>query len=168
MSTIADAWQAGINAVIADNTINRGAFADAIRTVVTIQFSNAQATAWIDAVAAELERTNVINNPTYNNLRSHVIDDPVKHRALFDSMSTVQQLVEGQPAIQALYLLELRGDRDNIDGALTRVNALIAAEPSGPVGRLVKEVLRQGKQQLRDHKEQVRNEIRTITGDPDS
>lgn len=168
MSTINDAWQAGINAVIADNTLNRGGFADAIRTIVTIQFSNAEATAWIDAVAAELERTNVINNPTYNSLRGHVIDDPVKHRALFDSMATIGQLAETQPATRALSLLELREERDNIQAALDRCDVLIAAEPSGIVGRLVKEVLRQGKQSLRQHKEEVRNQIRNITGDPDS
>lgn len=168
MTTVNEAWQAGIDAVIADNTISRGEFADAIRTVVTIQFSNSDATSWIDAVAAEFDRVNAINNPTYNNLRGHIIDDAVAHLALFDSLATIGQLPETKPAADALELLELREQRDNINAALTRCDDLIAAEPSGVVGRLVKEVLRQGKQSLRDHKEQVRNQIRNITGDPDS
>lgn len=168
MSTINDAWQAGINAVVADNTLNRGGFADAIRTVVTIQFSNADAGAWIDAVAAEFNRLGIINNPTYGNLRGNIIGDAVAHRLLFDSLATIGQLPETTPAAQALHLLELREERDNINGAIDRCNILIAAEPGGVVGRLVKDVLRQGKDNLRGHKEQVRNEIRNITGNPDS
>lgn len=168
MTTISEAWQAGIDAVVADNTLNRGGFADAIRTVVTVRFSNAEAGDWIDAIAVEFNRLGIINNPTYGNLRGNIIGDAVAHRLLFDSLATVQQLPEGQPAISALNLLDLREQRDNIDAAITRCNDLIAAEPGGVVGRLVKDVLRQGKESLRGHKEQVRNEIRNITGDPDS
>lgn len=168
MTTLSDAWQAGIDAVVADNTINRGDFADAIRTVVTVQFSNAEATAWIDAVAVEMERLGIINNPTYNNMRGHIIDDPVKHRAMFDSLATIQQLPEGKPAERALELIDLREERDNIDAALDRCNVLIAAEASGIIGRFVKEILREGKEKLRGHKEEVRARIKRITGDPDS
>lgn len=168
MSTIGDAWQAGIDAVIADNTINRGAFADAIRTVITVRFSNSDATDWIDAVAAELERTNVINNPTYNNMRGHIIDDPVKHRELFEAMATISRLPTSAVAAEALLLIELREDRDNIAAALDRSDVLIAAEPSGVVGRMIKDILRRGKDDLRQHRENVRNQIQQITGDPDS
>jgi len=168
VSTYNDAWQAGIDAVIADNTINKGDFADAVRTVITIQFSNAEATDWIDAVAGEFDRVNAINNPTYNSLRGDIIDDAVKHRAMFDALSTIGQLPTTKPAAQALLLLELREERDNINGALARCDVLIAAEPSGIIGRFIKDILRRGKEDLRGHKEQVRNEIRNITGDPDS
>ena len=168
MSTISDAWQAGIDAVVADNTINRQGFVDAIQTVITSGFSNAEGNAWVDAVAVELERTNVINNPTYNNMRGHIIDDPAKHRELFDAMATIGRLPETQPATQALDLIELREERDNIDAAIDRCNVLIAAEPPGVVGRFVKDVLRRGKEDLRGHKQLVRERIQQITGDPDS
>lgn len=168
MTTYNDAWQAGIDAVVADNTLNRGGFADAIRTVLTTRFSNSDATAWIDAIAAEFERTNIINNPSYNNLRGHIIDDPVKHRAAFDALSTVAQLPETAPAAQSAELIGLREERDNIDAAIARLDAIIAAEPNGVVGRLVKDVQRQGKDNLRGLKQQVRERIRQITGDPDS
>ena len=135
MSTYNDAWQAGIDAVVADNALNRGGFADAIRTVVTIQFSNSDATDWIDAVATELNRVGLINNPTYNNMRGNIINDAVAHRAMFDALATIGRLPETQPAIAALNLLELREERDNIDAAIDRCNVLIAAEPPGVVGR---------------------------------
>ena len=86
----------------------------------------------------------------------------------FDSLATIGQLPETQPAAEALRLLALRDDRDNIDAAIDRCNVLIAAEPGGTVGRLVKEVLRGGKDQLRGYKEDVRAQIKQITGDPDS
>ena len=167
MTTYNEGWQAGIDAVVADPTINRGAFADAIRTVLTARFSNAEATAWIDAVAIEFERLNIINNPTYNNLRGNIIDDPVAHRSLFDSLSTVGQLAETRVAATSADLIGLREERDNINAAIDRLDVLIAAEPNGVVGRLVKDTMRQGKDSLQLRREEVRNQIRTITGDPD-
>ena len=167
MTTYNDAWQAGIDAVVADTGLNRGGFADAIRTVLTARFSNSEATSWIDAVATEFERLNIINNPTYNNLRGNILDDPVAHRELFDSLATIPRLPETAPAVESALLITLREERDNIDAAIDRLNVLIAAEPNGVVGRLVKETMRQGKDNLRGRKEEVRNQIRNITGDPD-
>ena len=168
MSTLQDAWQAGIDAVIADNTLNRGGFADAIRTVITTRFSNSDATDWIDAVATELNRLGIINNPTYNNLRGNILANPTAHIELFDALATLSQLPETRPAVDALELLELREERDNIDATLDRCDVLIAAEPSGIVGRFIKDILRRGKEDLRGHKALVRNRIQQITGDPDS
>ena len=167
MTTYNEAWQAGIDAVVADTGLNRGGFADAIRTVLTSRFSNSDATSWIDAVATEFDRLSIINNPTYNNLRGNILADPVAHRALFDSLSTVAQLAETRVAAVAADLIGLREERDNIDAAIDRLNVLIAAEPNGVVGRLVKETMRQGKDSLQVRREEVRNQIRTITGDPD-
>lgn len=170
MTTTADAWQAGIDAVVADNTLNRGAFADAIRTVITAGYSNAEATAWIDAVAAEFNRLGIINNPTYNNLRGNIIDDPVAHRALFDALATgLDALPETFVTAGAVRLLDLRDDRDAADLAMDRMDVLIAAEP-GPasVRRLVRGILRDGKDLLRHNKQQARDLIRALTGDPDS
>lgn len=169
MTTVADAWQAGIDAVVADNTLNRGGFVDAMQTVITQGFSNAEGNAFVDAVAVVYEQSNIINNPTYNNLRGHIIDDPVKHRTSYDSLAVaINSLPEFVPVNEAAQLMDLREERDNVDAAITRCDDLIAAEPPGVVGRLVKEVLRGGKRELRGHKEQLRDQIRNLTGDPDS
>lgn len=168
MTTPADAWQAGIDAVVADNTLNRGGFVDALQTVLVRRFTNQEGNDWVDAIAARFDSLNIINNPTFNNLRGHIIDDPVAHRDLWDSLAvTILQLPESLPAIESARLIELRDERDNIDGAIDRCNVLIDAEPPGTVGRLVKEVLRGGKNELRGQKERLRDEIRNITGDPD-
>lgn len=167
MTTTTEAWQAGIDAVVADGTLTRGAFADAIRTVLTANFSNAEATAWIDAVAAEFNRLGQINNPTYNNLRGNIIADAVVHRALYDALATLGQLAEIKPAELSAELIELRDERDNADAAIDRLDVLIDDEPAGPTRKLVRDVLRQGKDQLRQHKQDLRNRIQQIVGDPD-
>jgi len=169
MSTISDVWKAGIDAVIADNTINRQGFVDAMQTVITQGLSNQEGNDYVDAVAAEYNRLGSINNPTYSSLRGDIVSrGDVASLAFYESLTTVAQLPESKPVENALELQLLREDRDNIDAAIDRCNVLIAAEPAGPVGRLVKEVLRHGKDNLRGHKEEVRNQIKQITGDPDS
>ena len=168
MPTTSDAWQAGIDAVVADNTLNRAGFVDAIQTVLTSNFSNAEGVAWVDAVAVELDRLAIINNPTYNNLRGHVIADAVINRAVYDSLSTLGQLPEIQPAQESAELITLRDERDTVDDAIDRLDVLIANEPAGPTRPLVRDVLRQGKETLRAHKQALRERIKQITGDPDS
>ena len=166
---IGDAWQAGIDAVVADNTLNRGGFVDAMQTVITDGLSNAEGNAYVDAVAVQFEALGLINNPTYNNLRGNIIADPVAHRNLYDALgANLNNLPEAQPVLNAAALTALRDDRDNVDGAITRCDDLIAAEPAGTIGRLVKDVLRDGKRSLREYKQQLRDQIRNITGDPDS
>lgn len=163
MTTINDAWQAGIIAVVADNTLNKGGFADAVRTVISSNYSNAEATAWIDAVADEFNRLTVISNPTYVNMRGHIIDDPVAHREVFDAMSTIGQLPETQPAVPALELIDLRTERDEINASIT---TMVAFRPG--TTRQVKDALNIGIDGLIAHREQVRQRIQQITGDPDS
>ena len=166
---IGDAYQAGIDAVVADNTLNRGGFVDAMQTVITSNLSNAEGNAYVDAVAAEFNRLGLINNPTYNNLRNNMIADPVLHRGLYDALATtLNALPEATPVLEAAQLTELREDRDNADAAITRLDDISAAEPGPPaVRRLVREILRDGKRQIREHKQNVRDQIRNILGDPD-
>lgn len=169
MATIEEAYQAGIDAVVANNTLNRGGFVDALQTVITDNFSNAEGNAWVDALAAEFNRLGIINNPTYNNLRGNIIADPVVHRALYDALAvSINALPETNPVLEAAELTRLRDDRDNADAAIDRCQALIDAEPAGTVGRLVKEVLRDGKRLLREYKQQLRDQIQNLTGDPNS
>jgi len=171
MTDIQQAYRAGIDAVVLDNALNRGGFADAIRTVLTAQFSNADATGWIDAIAALYESVGIINNPTYNNLRGSIINAESADEAegLFSALSaSISQLPETAPAVTSAQLIDLRDERDNIDAAITRCQDIIDAEPGGTLGRLVKEVLRNGKDLLREEKRAVREQIQFITGDPDN
>lgn len=171
MTDIVEAFRAGIDAVIADNTLNRAGFSDAIQTILTARFSNADSNAWVDAIAAEYNRLGLINNPTYGNLRGSIINatDANEAEALFIALgSTIGALPETAPAVASGRLIDLRDSRDNIDAGLDRLQALIDAEPSGTIGRFVKEVLRNGKDLLRAEKQRLRDEIRNITGDPDN
>ena len=170
MTTVADAWDTAVDAVIADNTLNRGGFVDALQTVIDRGLSNAEGNAFCDAVAAEYNRLGIINNDNYNALRSEIINEGADvSKALFRALATTLNAIpEVVPVIQAASLIDLRADRDAINDGLTRLDDLIAAEPNGAVGRLVKEVLRQGKDQLRQYRQQVRDAIQSATGDPDS
>ena len=168
MTTINDAWQGGIDAVVADNTLNRGGFVDAMQTIITAGLSNAEGADFVDAVAVEFNRLGQINNPTFNSLRGHIIADAVVHRSLFDALATISALPEALPVIQAASLMDLREERDNINAAIVRADQLIAAEPGNIVGRLIKDVLRNGKDLLRGQKQALRDQIQNLTGDPDS
>lgn len=171
MTTLSDAFAAGVDAVIADNTLNRGGFVDAMQTVLVSNFSNAEGNAFVDALAVLYNSLNQTNNPTYNNLRGDIIDDgDVVAKAKYEALAVaINALPEAVPGNRAAQLVDLRDERDNIQAALDRVDVLIAAEPNGVVGRLVKrEVLRKGKDNLRGLREAVRQSIKNITGDPDS
>ena len=170
MSRYEDAWQAGIDAVIADNTLNRGGFVDALQTVIDRGLTNAEGNAFVDAVAVEYERLGIINNPTYNNLRGEIINEgAVTARAQFDSLAvSINALPEAIPVINAARLGDLREDRDNADAAIDRVQELIDNEPAGPLRRLVRDAIRPGKNLLQEYKQSLRDEIRNLTEDPDS
>lgn len=168
-TTIAEVYEAGVDAVIADNTLNRAGFVDALQTVITTGLSNAEGNAYVDAIAVQYEAIGLINNATYNNLRGEIIaEGKTVAMAAFEGLAVVlNAMPEAEPVIQALELQNLREDRDNADGAITRMDDLIAAEPAGPVGRLAKEIFRDGKVKLREHKQAVRDQIQNILGDPD-
>lgn len=168
MTTINDAWQAGIDAVVADNTLNRAGFVDALQTVLVQRFTNAEGNDWCDAVAVEFNRVGLITNSTYNRLRNDMIADPVLHRTRFEALGgTIQSFDETLPALQSARLIDLRSDRDLINDAIDRVQAIIDAEPAGPTRRLVREAIRPGKDLLRQHKQSIRDEIQNLIGDPD-
>ena len=169
MTTVAEAYDAAVDAVIADNTLNRGGFVDAMQTVIDQGMSNAEGNAFVDALAALYANLNQINNPTYNNLRGDIIDDgaAVAKEKFVALATSINQLPESEPLIIAASLIDLRADRDNINDAIDRLEVLRQAEPSGVVGKLVKQVLQQGKQQLREYRQQVRDAIQSATGDPD-
>lgn len=169
MTTLNDAFEAGVDAVIADNTINQNGFENAIQALVTT-LGNADADAWVTELVVEYERIDLINNPTWANFRAKIIAD-AKPLAMevFTAMEAAVNLLPTTPQVREdIRLMDLRDERDNIDAAIDEMDVLIAAQPAGTVGRLVKDALRAGKDLLRAYKEQVREEIKSITGDPDS
>ena len=120
----------------------------------------------MDAVAAEYARLGIINNPTYNNLRGEIIREGRDTAlALYEALAvTINALPDWEPVHQAARLMTLRAERDQIDASIDRLNEIIAAETE----RQVKDAVRVGRDELRGHKETLRNSIRAITGDPDS
>ena len=171
MTTLRDGFEAGVDAVIADNTLNRAGFVDAVQLVITAGLSNQEGNDWVDALAVEYQRLDQINNATYNNLRGNIIArGKDTSMAVFDAFErNISGLPESVPVISAATLTALREDRDNIDAAITRFDDLIAAEPGPPpVRRLVREQMRASKDNLRQRKQAVRDAIQAITGDPDS
>lgn len=165
MTTTADAIEAGIDAVIADNTLNKGGFADAIRTVIDQSYTNTEATDWIDALALEYNRTGQINGTNYSSFRSKIISDGkdlalVRYQALEHSISL---LAETRNASEAIELIDLRAERDEVDANIDILVALKAGQP-----KQVKDAIQLGVDQLRGYKREVREQIQNLTGDPDS
>ena len=164
MTTLGDVWQAGIDAVIADNTLNRQGFVDAMQTVITSGLSNAEGNDFVDAVAAEYNRIGTINNPSYSSMRGDIISrGSVASRSFFDALTTIGQLPETLPVSHALELQGLREDRDAIDVDIVTMQGFKTGAT-----KLVREALNLGIEQLREHKRSVREQIGNITGDPDS
>ncbi len=170
MTTIRKGFEAGIDAVIADNTLSRGDFSTAVRGVITDGLSSGDSNTWLDAIAAELNRLGIINNPTYNNMRGEIINSGKDtFLLLWDSIAgNIEVLPESQPPITRALLQSAREDRDNADAAITRMNVLISAEPPGAVGRIIKTEMRAGKKAIIQLKRDARDLIRNITGDADS
>ena len=171
MATLEEAFDAGVDAVIADNSINRGGFVDAMQTIITDRFSNAEGNAFVDALAVLYGDLGQLNPPgTYNKLRGDIISDgEALAKSKFRALAVViNALPEAEPVLDAAELTRLRDERDSVDLAIARLDELIAAEPAGTVGRQVKAILRDGKQLLRQGKEALRDQIRNITEDPDS
>lgn len=171
MTNTVEVFRAGIDAVFANNALTGMEFNDAMRTVITNNFSNQEAADWRDAIATEYNRLGLINNPTYSSLRNQgILNAPTEQDAeeLFSALSgVINAIPETSPVASAARLQDLRAERDTIDGALDRFDVLIAAEPNGVQGRLIREDMRLAKGELRQLKERVRTEIQNIIGDPD-
>ena len=168
-TTTRDAFEAALDAIILDNGLNQNGFENAIQSVLTANFNNAEADAYVTAIVAEYFRLG-INTATYSNFRNSLLNaGKVASLALWDALNpTISGLPEASPAEQSAFLISLRDERDNIDAAIDRFNVLIAAEPNGTVGRLVKDEMRAAKVRLRERKQAVRDAIQAITGDPDN
>ena len=89
MATLQDAWDAMVDAIIADNSLSRGD-AGAVIEGFGPEMRGADARNWIDAVAVEYNRLGIINNTTYSNLRnSHIVaDGAAAAKALFMALNS--------------------------------------------------------------------------------
>ena len=165
MTTTSDAWRAGIDAVFADNTLNRGGFADAIRTVLNRRFSDAEAKAWIDAITTLMFSLGYIDADSYGQLRQ---DEILRSNARgaqnrFDALAaSINALPESKPALDSAQLIDLRSDRDSVDTSITTMQGFRAGAT-----RQVTDALNIGIDALRNEKENLRAQIKAITGDPD-
>jgi len=162
MITTSDAFQAGIDAVLADNTLGRGGFVDAIQTVIAQRFNNVQGSSWVDAIAVEMNRVGSINNPTYGSMRNKIIDAPVECAALFTALTSINALPETIPAQEAIKIIELRSDRDEVAASIGILNTFKVGQPPQ-----VFEAVNVGINQLRGFREQIRDQLRNLIGDPD-
>jgi len=158
MSTNADAWQAGIDAAIADNSISKGDFADAIRTVAVLS-SNAEVTTWIDEIAIGWEGVGIINNPTFSSLRNEIVNEgALVARAQFEALLTLVNALPSTLPINAdLEKVELRAERDQVDGNIVTLQDLKVGQ-----NRQVKEAINLGINNLREYKESIRDRLRGL------
>ncbi len=165
MTTLADVYEAGVDAVIADNTISRGDFSTAMRTVATTGVTLVEANAFMDALATFFNAIGLINNPTYNNLRGEIINEgKVTALAQFDALaSPISLLPETTPLNTGIALMDLRTERDEVQTSVDRMVVL-----KGTESRQVKDALNLGIDQLRGYKEDLRTQIQNLTGDGDS
>lgn len=165
MTNLSDAYEAGIDALLADNALTRGGFADAIRTVVNQAYSGAEAKAWIDQLSGEYQRVGQINQDTFGSFRAKIIADGKALALLrFEALAvSVSSLTESATINTAIELINLRAERDEADG---NIDILVGLKPGQP--RQVREAIQLGIDQLRGYKQQVRQSIQVITGDPDN
>ena len=166
MTTTSDAWRAGVDAVFADNTLNRNGFVDAIQTVLHTRFGNPEGRAWVDAIATLQFGLGYISADSYNQLRNDEIlrDTAQGAQDRFDALAVgINQLPESAPAIESAQLIELRADRDSVDTSITTMQGFKTGAT-----RQVTDALNIGIDALRTEKENLRAQIRRITGDPDA
>lgn len=164
MTTINVAYAAAVDVLIADNTLSRTGFRTVLRQF-TNGWSTAEGTDWIDALAVLYFDLDFVNNGNYNNLRSKIIaDGGVLSKELFDALGTaVNAMPTSIPFNEGIQLKDLRDQRDECD---ISINTMQGFRP-GQTDQ-VKDALNLGINALRALKENLREQIRALTGDPDS
>jgi len=158
MTTNTDVFQAGVDAVIADNTLNQNGFENACQTVST-RITNAEADAWVNALIAEYHRLGIINNATYANFRNQIITEGANTAlVLFEALAaTINGLSETNVVNADIRRSDLIVERDEVDTSIaTMQNFRTGATPQ------VKDALNLGISQLRGFKETLRDELRNL------
>ena len=151
-----------VDAIIADNTLNKGGAADAIRIVATGS-SGAEARAWIDAIAVEYGRLGIINEPgTYNKLRAEIIREGVTTaEELFTALATsINALDESVVINEDLRRVDLRDQRNEVTISIATMKGFkIGASDQ------VKDALDHGIAELRKERERVKTELKGLNED---
>lgn len=160
MTTNSEAFEAGVDAVIADNTLNQNGFENAVQTIAT-GISNAEADAWVAALVVEYNRVGITNNPTYGNFRGEIINEgKATALALFGALAaTINALDETQPVNTDLRKIDLRADRDEVNTSIDTLQAFIDLPAST---KQVKEALRIGIHELRGLKRRIIDELQAM------
>lgn len=164
MSNINEAYAAVVDAIIADNGTSRAAAIDVVRTF-TDDVSNTEAGDWIDAVAGDYWRLDLVSNGNYAQLRNSIIADGAQlAKDKFDALiSSINALPETPVVAQGIRLQDLRADRDEVDTSIATMQGFRTGQT-----QQVKDALNAGIELLKIEKQRLRDEIETITGDPDS
>lgn len=164
MTTVTEAFEAGVAAVIADNTLNKAGFRDAVKTVIDQRLSNAEATAWIDALIAEYNRLGQ-NGTSYANWRNKLINDGAAlSMELFDAFAVaINALPESTQPNLAVRIINLRAERDEINTSISTVQGFKPGQT-----KQVRDALDESVTRLQALREVVRDELRGLTGDPDT
>ncbi len=161
---INEAYAAIVDAIIADNGLSRSAAIDVLQTFAD-GVNNTEGGDWIDAVAGDYFRLGLISNSNYNQLRAGIItDDTDLAKDKFDALiSSINALPETPIVAEGIRLKDLRADRDEVDTSITTLQDFRTGQT-----QQVKDALNAGIELLKIEKERLREEIRIITGDPDS
>jgi len=157
MSTV-PAFEAFVDAAIADPTLSKGDAADLI-TPFGANISGPEARAWLDAIAVGYETIGVLNNGTYSAMRNEIVaEGKTVSMALFAALAaTINLLPETFPISEGIQILYLREERDQIDGNIVTMQGLKVGQ-----NRQVREALQLGVDQLRGYKESVKDQLKGI------
>ena len=168
--TVKDAWDAGIDALIADNALDKNGFVDALKAVLTDGVTGKEIRDYVDEVITVYNELGIINNDTYASYRNEVVNTGADaSKRLYFALSVEVNSVPGFTVVNTgATLTGARDERDNINAAIDVIDVVIAEQPNTTVGRLVRESQRGAKQALQEQRRRVRNIIEGILGDADA
>lgn len=163
MSNIVEAYGAGVDAIIADNGTSRAVFITVLRTysdgVSTTEWGD-----WVDAVATFYFDLNLSSNSNYNQLRTRIISDGADvAKNLFTALLVgINSLPETLVVTNGIELQTLREERDEVDASITTMQGFRTGQTEQVI-----DALNIGIDYLRALKQNLRDQIEAITGDPD-
>lgn len=175
MTTLTELYTAAVNAVITNAEINRAGVVDAMQIVLPQGLSNVEGNAFIDALATSYADLGIINAPTFGAWRRGVTSNGADNAInLFEALAIrIHAMPETEVVVRELTLYDLRGQRDNLNAALDKLNETIdAIEVDDSIPKIVRGLLgtalRQSRKTLHQMRVSLRDEIRNLSGDADS
>lgn len=128
MNTIKEAFEAVIDAIIANNALTRAEAGDVVETFGPTM-SGAAARNWLDAIAVLYQSLGIINNGTYSALRNEIVNEGATvAKSLFGALLTpVTELAETADVATAI----LEQERTTALGTIDANIALVQAQKTG-------------------------------------